>query len=235
MDMSAEWTEVDLVLPSKEDRIRLLLDVVDPFMRGMIGQYINCWFYGDYNEPPVPAHLRIRILWHAQAEAVAKTNLFDFLDGEKGAGTIADWYEGAHGVRNQTYLGEADQYGTEMWEATYKVWASQSEYAITLLRNESASSLSKETFAWHWERNVHLLTGRLFLNTLDEIYLSLRQGGGYLKLLEQRNNDVDIKNFFRTLAQNANQIQIDIVNNFRPSLAETVINDFNARSNPSSP
>lgn len=233
--MPDEWTEVNLVLLSKEDRIRLLLDVVDPFMRGMFSQHINCWFYGDYDEPPVPAHLRIRILWQAPIEAAAKMDLFDFLDIEKSAGTIADWYEGAHGIRNQTYLGEADQYGTEMWEATYKLWASQSEYAIALLRNESASSLSKQSFVWHWERSVHLLTDRLFLNTLDEIYLSLRQGSGYLKLLEQRNNDVGIKRFFRTLAQNADQIQIDIVNNFRASLAEVVTNDFNARSNPGNP
>lgn len=230
--MPDEWTEVNLVLPSKEDRLRLLLDVVDPFMHGTFSQKINCWFYGDYDEPPVPAHLRIRILWRTTAEAVAKTDLFDFLDTEKNTGVIADWYEGAHGVRNEAYLGEADQYGTEMWEATYKLWASQSEYAIVLLRNESASSLSKQSFAWHWERSVHLLTDRLFLNTLDEVYLSLRQGSGYPKILEQNNNDAGVKDFFRTRAQDAGQIQIEIVNNFRPLLAKVVIDDFNARSNP---
>jgi len=66
----------------------------------------------------------------------------------------------------------------------------------------------------------------------DEIYLSLRQGSGYLRLLEQLNTDVNAKRFLGTLAQAAEQIQLQIVNNARPALAEVVVNDFNARFSP---
>ncbi len=115
--MADEWTEANLVPPTMQDRIRVLLDVIEPLVQNELDGRIDTWFFGHYGDP-APYHLRVRILWRDEANAnEGQRELSDFLDAQKRNREIDDWYPGSHGYRNQQYPGEADDFGTEMWEA----------------------------------------------------------------------------------------------------------------------
>ncbi len=222
--MSDEWTEVNLVPPSEDDRIKVLLDVIDPLVHDKLRGRLDSWHYGQYSDP-APFHLRLRIHWQ-QSEQVAedKAELFDFLDTKKLEGILVDRYEGSHGERGLTYPGEADEYGTEMWDITYKFWESQSEYALTLMKHEFDNSLSKQV-PFHWERSAHLLTNRLFLNYFDEAYLSLNQARGYLDIITGHTGNSAVI----TLTQIQREIGRQLRQFFAKSVARKFDQDFNQR------
>ena len=228
-----EWTEVNLVLHSAEDRIRALLDTIEPLVHNELDGLIDTWFFGHYGTPP-PYHLRVRILWRNEEDASrGESDLSNYLDNRKSNGSIADWYEGCDGERGQRYQGEANRFGVEMWEVTYKLWGCQSEFALTLLKNESERSLSTQPFVWHWERALHLFTNRLFLGIGDEIYLTLRQAGGYLSYFAQDNNyNAQTRAGFGTLAQAVNNIERDLGTGARALLDGKTLQDFDSRFNP---
>lgn len=232
--MPEEWTEVNLVLNSVNDRIRALLDTIEPMVHNELNGRIDTWFFGHYGTPP-PYHLRVRILWRNQEDVSSgKDDLSTYLDNRKSNGSIADWYEGRDGERGQRYLGEDDRFGAEMWEVTYKLWGCQSEFALTLLKNESERSLSTQPFVWHWERALHLFTNRLFLGIGDEIYLTLRQAGGYLNYFAQDNNfDAQMRASFGTLAQAVNDVEVSVgTGRTRALLDGKTLQDFDSRFNP---
>jgi hypothetical protein len=219
--MSDQWTEVNLVPPRRDDKLRVLLEVIDPLVHEELNSDIESWFYSNYDSP-APPHLRLRILWKSEIEiARAKGELFDFLDDKKNDGTLVDCFEGSHGVRGLIYPGEPDEH-EGMWEVTYKLWASQSEYALELLRLESANSLTKHHLPWHWSRSVHMLSNPLFLNLLDEVYLSLTQGSGYLRVLARDTTDTSFKSWCTSLAEDVEQVQQKIVTDAKPALDESI-------------
>ena len=98
------------------------------------------------------------------------------LEVVKREGKLAEWYESSHGERGETYQGEADFYGQEVWELTAKDWMSGSELALALLKFDAEDRLSKP-LELHWGRRVHLFSNQLLL---DEVPLCLRQARGYL-------------------------------------------------------
>jgi Lantibiotic biosynthesis dehydratase C-term len=227
-----EWTEVNLVPSTIQDRIRVLLDIVEPLVHTELGGRIDTWFFGHYGDP-APYHLRVRILWRDQANAnQGKRELSTFLDTQKGHRAIADWYEGSHGHRGQQYPGEADDFGTEMWAATYKLWGCQSEFALVLLKNESQDSLSKHSFSWHWERAVHLFTNRLFLGISDEIYLMLKQAAGYFGYYAQNAQNNQARTWLNSQDQTVDSIRADLVSKASASLDEKILKDFHGQALP---
>lgn len=66
--MADEWTEANLVPPTMQDRIRVLLDVIEPLVQNELDGRIDTWFFGHYGDP-APYHLRVRILWRDEANA----------------------------------------------------------------------------------------------------------------------------------------------------------------------
>lgn len=178
--MPDEWTEVNLFPPSRDDGLKVLLDVIDPLVNDVFSSRVDAWFYGTYEEPGMPFHLRLRLHWEPSGRLVEdEEKLSQFLETKKRpAGILVDCYEGSHGERGLTYPGEEPGYG-EMWEATYKLWASQSKFALTLLKHEAQGTLSKP-LPYHWERSVHMLSNCLLLSYADEVYLSANQARGYL-------------------------------------------------------
>jgi hypothetical protein len=154
-----------------DERARLLLDLVDPLVHEQLAARIKTWFF--FWEP----ELRLRILWtdREQAES-ARADLAGFLDRAKAEGKLEDWYEANHGVRGEVYRGEAELYGSEVWELTANDWMSGSELALAIVRFE-ADGVLKEPSGFHWSRRVHLFSNQLWL---DEIALCLRQAHGYL-------------------------------------------------------
>jgi thiopeptide-type bacteriocin biosynthesis protein len=232
--MPDEWTEVNLVPHTMQDRIRVLLDVIEPLVHNELDGRIDTWFFGHYGDP-APYHLRVRILWRDEANAnEGQRELSDFLDAQKRNREIDDWYPGSHGYRNQQYPGEADDFGTEMWEATYKLWGCQSEFALALLKNESQDSLSKHPFVWHWERAVHLFTNRLFLGIFDEIYLTLRQAAGYFNRFAQdtQNFNPQQRTWLSSHAQTIESIRRDLVATAGAALDEKILKDFRGQALP---
>jgi hypothetical protein len=178
--MPDEWTEVDLFPPSQRDGLNVLLNVIDPLVNQVLSSRVNAWFYTTYEEPGVSFHLLLRLHWDPPGRlAEDEEKLSQFLETNKRpAGILVDYYEGSHGVKGLTYPGEEAEYG-EMWEATYRLWASQSRYALTLIEHESQGTLSKP-LPYHWERSVHMLSNCLLLGLADEVYLSANQARGYL-------------------------------------------------------
>jgi Lantibiotic biosynthesis dehydratase C-term len=166
----SEWIEVNI--PARaEERTRLLLDVVDPLVHERLAGRIRTWFY--FWEP----ELRLRIRWvHPEQADSARAELAGFLDSAKADGKLKDWYEGSHGVKGETYRGEAELYGSEVWEITANDWMSGSELALAIVRFE-AEGVLKEPRTFHWARRVHLFSNQLWL---DEIALCLHQAQGYL-------------------------------------------------------
>jgi len=166
----SEWIEVNI--PARaEERARLLLDVVDPLVHEYLAGQVRTWFY--FWEP----ELRLRIRWADPAGADAgRAELAVFLDRAKDGGKIEDWYEGSHGARGEVYSGEADLYGSEMWERTAADWMSGSELALAIVGADAEGGLTQPE-EFHWGRRVHLFSNQLWL---DEIALCLRQAHGYL-------------------------------------------------------
>jgi hypothetical protein len=217
MNMPEEWTEVNLVPPSEDDSLQVLLEVIDPLVHQALSEYIEIWFYSHYPAPD-RFHLRLRILWQRPGQMVeGRKELSDFLDAKRAEGILVDLYEGSHGNRGQAYTGEPATYGPEMWEVTYRVWASQCELAITLLRHKFTDSLS-EPLPYHWERSVHMLSNCLLFNYVDEVYLSTNQARGYL--------DVVTGSTGYPLVIDLQEIQRQIGLNLRQYLGESVAKKF---------
>jgi hypothetical protein len=170
----SEWIEVNI--PARADeRRRLLLEVVDPLVHDQLAGRVKSWFY--FWEP----ELRLRVRWVDPEEAdSARTALARFLDQAMTDGKIRDWYEGSHGTRGEVYRGEADFYGSEIWERTASDWMSGSELALSIVRLDAERALTKPQ-EFHWARRVHLFSNQLWL---DEIALCLRQAHGYLGMTD---------------------------------------------------
>jgi Lantibiotic biosynthesis dehydratase C-term len=169
------WTEVNLVAARPLDQA-LLLDVVDPIVHGELADEIETWFF--FWEPD----LRLRIRWkNPEHVDENRRRLATTLDRAKKARSIRRWYEGAHGAKGQTYVGEAEHYGAEAWPRIQKDWMNGSELALTLAKLDRAGQLNR-TREYHWQRHVHLVTNQLFGSWEAEIELCLRQALGYLKL-----------------------------------------------------
>jgi Lantibiotic biosynthesis dehydratase C-term len=171
------WIEVNLVAPA-EARTRLLLEVVDPLVHDDLSGHVKTWFY--FWEP----ELRLRVRWLDPELADSnRATLSRFLDAARTDGKLNEWYEGNHGKRGETYRGEADFYGDEVWELVAQDWMSGSELALAIVRLDARGALTRPP-SFHWQRRVHLFSNQLLLN---EIALCLRQAHGYLRM--RRAND----------------------------------------------
>jgi hypothetical protein len=170
---AVRWTEVN-VMPADPGRPEtLLLELVDPLVHERLRDRIDLWFY--FWEP----ELRLRLRWRDGADVDATVaELARALDHAVDRGTAADWYEGAHGRRGETYAGEADFYGAELWELTARDWMAGSELALAIVRLDAAGTLEKPR-DFHWRRRVHLFSNQLLQ---DEIGLCLQQAAGYIRL-----------------------------------------------------
>jgi hypothetical protein len=170
------WIEVNLVPLEPLDE-GLLVDLVDPLVHDTLADDIATWFF--LWEP----ELRLRIRWRDEDRADALRRRLAALLEECVAGRkIHGWFEGAHGVKGQRYIGEAEHYGDEIWSRLQQDWMSGSELALALVKFERAHRLTRPR-DYHWQRRVHLFTNQL-LHTWDaEVELSLRQAVGYLTKL----------------------------------------------------
>jgi hypothetical protein len=173
MAAAVRWTEVNVVPADPGRPERLLLSLVDPLVHEQLRDRIAVWFY--FWEP----ELRLRLRWRAHEDAdAAVAELAEALDRAVQEGHAADWYEGAHGRRGETYTGEAGYYGDELWELTSRDWMAGSELALAIVRLEAAGRLEKPR-DFHWRRRVHLFSNQLLQ---DEIGLCLQQAAGYIRL-----------------------------------------------------
>lgn len=170
----AEWTEVNII-PSGQPE-QLLLDLVEPLIHHVLnGQWDN-WHYFWETQPLGKLHLRLRIRWldptQTTGEGILSTSLVD----EENKKTIAGWFPGNHGHRNQVYTGEANDYGPEVWELTYQDWTSGSELALAIIKFESQQILTKPR-QLHYERRAHLFANELLLpERLVNLYQALAYG-----------------------------------------------------------
>jgi hypothetical protein len=185
--MSNEWVEVNIVPSSSEQRERLLLDVIEPLVHDKFSGRIEAWFYFWEVVPILMVHLRLRILWRQPVQADDEAKLAEALDKAESQGKLALWYPGRDGVPGDTYPGEADRYGEEMWKATYMDWESGSEMALALIKAGSENSLT-ESREFHLQRRVHLHSNRLGMSYFDEGYLYLQLSYGYLARAANEND-----------------------------------------------
>jgi hypothetical protein len=195
----AEWVEVNIVPTSSDQDQMVLLDVIEPLIHRDLAGSIDIWFYGLYSAPE-PYHVRLRIRWQNPAEAdTYRRELFACLDEAQRHDKLTSWYEGSHGAPNETYTGEADEYGA-LWEVTCRDWMSGSELALAFIRSQSEGTLTNPR-EYHLERRAHLQSNRLGFNYLDEARLYVQMAHGYLTQIA--NDPQNAKN-----AQLANVIQV---------------------------
>ena len=168
------WTEVNLVTSRAQDEA--LLALVDTLVHEQLGAEITTWFY--FWEPD----LRLRIRWREPDRAAERAAaLADVLDEWKAKRCIKDWYEGAHGRPSETYVGEAEHYGTDVWPRLQSDWMNGSELALQLIELDRAERLPHPR-EYYWQRHVHLFTNQLLGSWNAEIEQCLRQALGYLRL-----------------------------------------------------
>jgi hypothetical protein len=185
-DIPAEWVEVNIEPTSYERRERLLLDVVDPLMHEMLNGRIDAWHY--FWEPA----LRLRIHWQEPTQA-DYTLLTDFLARAKDDGKLADWEEASHGQQGQTYPGEAEKFGADIWPHTYRHWTTGCELALALVKRDPDNVLTElgtdpgdsTLREFHWVHAVHLFSNPLGLGHLDEGRWCLRQAWNQLFIANQ--------------------------------------------------
>ena len=159
--------------------------------------------------------------YRSSGAAEDKETLFTYLDKLVDEGVLTEWFEGSHGVRDQTYPDETAEY-KEMWVVTYKLWEAQSDLALAALRHDSGDSLSKP-LPYHWQRSAHLLANRLILSIFDEVYLHVNEARGYLDLATRGYPGV------ATLTQIQGRIGIDLKRYLTKSVARKVEEDFGRR------
>ncbi len=127
----SEWTEVNITPNSGEPKERLLLDVVDPLVHETLDGRVDAWHY--FWEPA----LRLRIRWK-QPTPDNLSELTSFLHAAQADGKLAAWVPGNHGKPGETYTGEASDYGSEVWDETYRDWMSGSELALSIVKHDWA-------------------------------------------------------------------------------------------------
>ena len=170
------WVEVNVVAAA-ESNAALIRGLVDRIVSGALAGELETWFF--FWEP----ELRLRLRWRDPDRAEAcRLLLAAELDASRQRGAIGPWYEGAHGVAGERYRGEADRYGTEVWELVQKDWMNGSEFALLLAKLEAMGGLSRPR-RFHWERHVHLFTNQLYGSWEAEVELCLAQALGYLRHL----------------------------------------------------
>jgi hypothetical protein len=168
------WTEVNLVSTPPLDET-LLVELVDPLVHEEFAADIVTWFW--FWEP----ELRLRLRWRDPEQASeCRERLGAILDSWKADGRLDDWYEAAHGQKGERYVGEAANYGEEIWATLQADWMSGSELSLAIIKNDRAGSLTQSR-RYHWQRRVHLLTNQLLQTWESEIEMSLRQALGYTK------------------------------------------------------
>jgi hypothetical protein len=174
--MSA-WTEVNLLTVRPQDES--LLELVDGLVHEQLGEDIAVWFY--FWEPDLRLRIRWRLPEHARVRAV---ELGRVLDEWKARGLIRDWFEGAHGEPGQTYVGEAEHYGDDVWPRLERDWMNGSELALELIKLDRAKQLPYPR-EYYWQRHVHLFTNQLLATWNAEIEQCLRQALAYLRMQGQ--------------------------------------------------
>jgi hypothetical protein len=168
------WVEVNVVAAAERDA-GLISGLVDRIVNGALATELETWFF--FWEP----ELRLRLRWRDPDRAQpCGAVLAAELDESHRRGAIGEWYEGAHGVAGERYQGEADLYGTEVWELVQKDWMNGSEFALLLAKLERAGALTRPR-RFHWERHVHLFTNQLYGSWEAEVELCLAQALGYLR------------------------------------------------------
>jgi hypothetical protein len=171
------WIELNLVPVRELDR-RLLTELVPALVHGELATEIETWFF--FWEP----ELRLRIRWRDGSRAQAgATRLAERIEQARREGLVVDWYEGAHGERGATYVGEAEAYGHEVWSQVQKDWMNGSELAVLLVGLDAGAGLTVD-LPFHWSRHVHLFTNQLYGTWSAEIELCLNQALGYLRHLQ---------------------------------------------------
>jgi len=172
----AEWTEVNIIPSGNLEQ--LLVDLIDSLIHQELSGYWGNWHYFWENEPIKQSHLRLRIRWLDPSQDIGDTKLSAFLTDAESRRKIASWFPGNHGVADQVYAGEANDYGPEVWELTYKDWTSGSELALAIIKFDSQNCLTQKR-GLHWERRTHLFTNELLLS---ESLMCLRQASRYRSL-----------------------------------------------------
>jgi hypothetical protein len=168
------WTEVNLVTVRVQDED--VLELVDAIVHDQLAVEIATWFY--FWEP----ELRLRIRWREpERRAEHAATLARILDEWKARRRINDWFEGAHGVPGATYVGEAEQYGADVWPRLQQDWMSGSELAFRLIKLDRTKHLPYPR-EYYWQRHVHLFTNQLLGSWDAEIEQCLHQALGYLRL-----------------------------------------------------
>jgi len=168
------WTEVNLVPARVQDES--VLELVDTLVHEQLGSEIATWFY--FWEPEV----RLRIRWREPDRAAEHAaTLAGVLDEWKAKRRIKDWFAGAHGIPGETYIGEAEHYGAEVWPRLQLDWMSGSELALQLIKLDRAKRLPHPR-EYYWGRHVHLFTNQLLGSWQKEIEQCLGQALGYLRL-----------------------------------------------------
>lgn len=170
------WLEVNIRPP----RETILIEVVDLRVHDVLEGAWETWFF--FWEP----ELRLRFRWRDPKKAERLSQVVtEYLDGQRAAGAIGEWHRGAHGATDAVYEGEANEYGTEVWELIQKDWMSGSELALAIVKLESQGFLTKPR-EYHWQRRVHLFTNQAFVSQnvyetwLREAMLCLQQANGYV-------------------------------------------------------
>jgi hypothetical protein len=168
------WTEVNLVMLRGQDE--RVLEHVDKLVHEQLAGKILTWFF--FWEP----ELRLRIRWRdVDRRAQQAAALAGVLDEWKAERRIKDWFEGAHGVRGGTYVGEAEHYGADVWQRVQLDWMNGSELALELIRLDRAKQLPHPR-EYYWQRHVHLFTNQLLRTWDAEIEQCLRQALGYTRM-----------------------------------------------------
>lgn len=217
-NVSHEWTEANIFPVSWEERESLLLNVIDPLVHNTLIGLIDAWFYFWERAPIQRDHLRLRIRWSQPTQA-NREKLINYLDYAEREKKHAGWYPGSHGIPDELYLGEANEYGEDIWPLVVQSWMSGCELALALVKIDPNNVLTQRRYD-NWNRRLHLFSNQLGLSYFLEGFWGLAYAHGYLALSKQVGDTITTDSQTADLIDQIGNAKYELGNTVHRLLAE---------------
>lgn len=192
----SKWIEVNIGVANREtDRERILVELVGPFVEKWRREILAWHFLWETKPWPesrgLGVTLRLRVFAEsAEVEAIRREIGIVLAEAET-SGRVLGHSFGAHGVIDEEYLGESEEWGTRGWQLGVSALQMGTETALELIQNGfrlGRTEEFKKDIGYYADRWTHLFLNQigtlLERAGIDEAQFDLREALSRLRPLK---------------------------------------------------